>query len=218
MTPSLSRPAAPLVAGLLCLLVAAAVIVLDAVLNPAAPSLREGGGVESASALLYAVPILLCLTGGNLRRNWMTPLLLAAMALRELDADKRFTSEGVLGIKILTHDTALWEKVLGLVVVVTLLAALWLLLRRYGRTFAAGVASLRPWALYLAGGLVLAAVTKSIDGLGRKLRPLGIDVSEAVNSNAGRVEEVLELGIPVLLAMSAVAALGAASRSARPHR
>ncbi len=193
-------------AGLAALVLAAVVIALDILLFPAADRMREGGGVESASALLYLGPLLVTLRHPDLGRMWMPPLLLGAMALRELDFDKRFTSEGLLSIKVFTYDTALWEKALSVLVLATLAAALVLLLRRRAGAFLRNLARRRHWALYLAAGLALTVVSKSIDGLGRKLEPWGIDLAAAVNDRAGQIEEALELGIPVFLLMAALAA------------
>ena len=50
---------------------------------------------------------------------------------------------------------------------------------------------------------MLLAFSKSIDGLPRKLQPLGIEVSAEVNAFFGALEEVLELGIPVYIAIVA---------------
>ncbi len=215
MTPDPAIPS-PRITGLLCALFALVVMLCDAVIAPGAAPLREGGGVEMASALLYAVPLALVVRGGGGRQGtWMTPVLLAAMAMRELDFDKRFTSEGLLSIKILTRDTALAEKLLGLLVWAVLVTALVLILRRRGPALWRGIADRAPWALYVAGGLVLAAVSKSLDGLGRKLDPV-MDVPGAVNALAGRVEEALELGIPIHFAMAAAAALAARRQSPAP--
>lgn len=201
-----SRAPGPLAAGLLALLAACAVIAADLVLFPGAGWLREGGGVETASALLYLGPLWVTLRRPDRGRIWPVPLLLAAMALRELDFDKRFTTEGLLGLKVFSHDTAPSEKALAALVIVTLAVALVLLLRRHGRRFLRALAHRRPWALWLAAGLALAAISKSLDGLGRKLGAWGIDIAAATNDRAGRIEEVLELGLPVLLLMAAIAA------------
>jgi len=47
--------------------------------------------------------------------------------------------------------------------------------------------------------IVLIAVSKSIDGLGRKLASVGLEASPAVLRNAPVAEEFLELGIPMIM-------------------
>lgn len=54
-----------------------------------------------------------------------------------------------------------------------------------------------PWSLWLAAGFVLAAFSKTIDGLARKLASWGIDVSRGIGRGAGTLEELLELLIPI---------------------
>ena len=191
--------------GLLCLGCALLAIAADALfLSRGASLTREGGAVELASALFYLLALGAFLSRAGERRVWLwpVPVLLAAMALREFDADKRFTSEGVLGIKILTRDTPLWEKALGIVVVGGLLLAIAVLLRRTLRPFLSALMRFVQWALWTAAAILLAVFTKSIDGLARKLEPLGIPISEEVSRAVGGTEEYLELGIPLLILMA----------------
>lgn len=208
-------PSTALIAGLGCLVLAAFAVGIDAILKPANASLtREGGALELASAGFYFVAIATLVVRSGRPGLWQSAVILAAMGLRELDADKRFTSEGILSTKIFVYDTPLWEKivaaaVLGLLIfaIVTLLAKSWTALR-------AGLRSGERWTLYLAGAAVLTVVSKSIDGLARKLAPYDISISEGTSATTGRIEEVLELGIPILLIM----AILETARRSRPSR
>jgi hypothetical protein len=194
-------------AGLVCLVLAGIAILIDAAtLAPGEKLTREGGSVETASALLYLVAAAAFLwREGSWRRLWPVPVLLLAMAAREFDFDKRFTSEGLLGIKILTRETPLWEKALAVLVIALLTAAIAVLVRRGLRGFLEGLRRRRGGALYLLAAVALTAGTKTIDGLARKLAPLGIDVSASTSRAAGSIEEYLELGIPILLLMAILA-------------
>lgn len=203
-------PLAPAItSGLITLGAVSVAVALDALwLAGGARLTREGGGVELMSALL-------CLVAGAafLRRAdgrgwfWPVPVLLAAMTLREFDADKGFTSEGLLGSKILARDTAVREKAVGVAVMTALAAALAVLLSRTVRPFLAALLRRAGWAVFAAGALALTVVTKSIDGLARKLRRFGVSVEAETAQVAGAAEEWLEPGIPVLLLMATVARL-----------
>ncbi len=190
--------------GLAWLVAAGVAIAIDAaLLEPGRKLTREGGSVETASALLYFVAFAAFLWRRGARgRMWPVPLLLLAMAAREFDADKRFTSEGLLSLKILTRDTPFHEKALGVAVLAALVLAMALLLRRGLGAFLGDLHRGAAWALFLAGALGLAAITKSIDELQRKLAPLGVDIPDGVARLAGSAEEYLELGIPILLLMA----------------
>ena len=165
--------------------------------------LKEGGVVESASALGYSFCIAFLLymgTKSTLKSHWYMHVIFLAMAFRELDFDKRFTSTGVLKSKfIVAEDVGLTAKVIGMSAVLILLASVFIWARRHAREFFSGVFKLQAssWAAGFAMFFVL--FTKSIDGLARKLEPFGIEVSTNIQLLAGRTEEIFELGIPITL-------------------
>lgn len=169
---------------------------------------REGGGLETISALLYivAVGVFFKLVPARL---WATlfqiPGILTLFAMREFDMDKAFTQYGIMSLKQYTRDTPpLSEKLIGGVVA---LLALYILYRvlRYGAP-----ATLRafrereiwPWFGVLAAALVVGA--KSLDGLGRKLLDFGIVISDDLDSMASLWEEVAEVFIPVCAILAIV--------------
>ena len=51
----------------------------------------------------------------------------------------------------------------------------------------------------VAAALLLLGFSKSIDGVARKLAPLGVDLSGKVSFLSGAIAEVMELGIPLLM-------------------
>ncbi|MBM9594786.1 hypothetical protein [Roseitranquillus sediminis] len=201
--------------GVACLAVVLVFVLIDAAVRPEGAKLtREEGAIETGSAILYLVAFALFLWAarGYRRLYWPVPVLILAMAMRELDFDKRFTSEGLLSIKILTYDTLLIEKMIGVLVVGGLIVTIVVLLRRTARHFVREVFARGRWAIYLAAALALTVISKSLDGLGRKLEPLGIIVPERIDELAGQSEEVLELGIPIFIIMSILAAFRPAVR------
>ncbi|MGR3540359.1 MAG: hypothetical protein ACU0BS_02880 [Hasllibacter sp.] len=185
------------------LVLGAAGIALGAAELARGGELTEDGWTERLSALGYlAVLPLVWLRRDTLARPVTLALALGAMCARELDLDKRFTEPGLLQARLYTGDAPLWLKLVGLAVVGALVVVLWRLavpgLARWARAAARGAG----WAWALAGAGALVLVSKSLDGLQRRLAPLGIDVPDAANALASRSEELLEVLIPAALALA----------------
>ncbi|WOI56296.1 hypothetical protein [Palleronia sp. LCG004] len=184
-------------------LVSALVIALDAgALAPGEKLTREGGSVETMSMVGYLVVIGAYLRIMGRHSFWAVPMVLLFMAAREFDADKRFTSEGILSTKILFYDTPVREKILALAIWAVLVWTIVSLIRHRGPDLVRALRGGAPWALAFAGGMAVVVFSKAIDGLARKLSPWGIDVSAPVDRNAGILEEFLELGIPALFLLA----------------
>jgi hypothetical protein len=58
------------------------------------------------------------------------------------------------------------------------------------------------WSLSICAAVAVAVIAKSLDGLSRKLAPLGIEVSETLNNQTTLIEEGLELAIPAFLILA----------------
>lgn len=188
-----------------CSAVLAAALALDLLIAPRSSITREGGPVELCSAGFYLLALAALCARSPVGRAWPGMIALLAMFLRELDADKRFTDEGLLSTKIFVYDIPVWQKLLAAGVLAVLLVAAGALIWRGAARLFRGLAERRTWSIYFASAVVLAVVSKSVDGLGRKLAPFGLRVPENVNARAGQMEEVMEIGIPVLLLMAILA-------------
>lgn len=183
---------------------AVALIGLDIVLRPAGASLtREHGGIELASALMYVYAVMVWL-----RRNppsywgshWHLPAIMLFGAAREFDLDKSLTSVGIFKSNLyLTDQAPIWERLIGLVVLVVLVWAVIRLVRLHARTFLHGLQRGDSGSWAVLGAIGVAGIAKSIDGIGRKLRPFGITVDSGLEAWAGIAEELMELFIPFFL-------------------
>ena len=203
-------------AGIAVLLLAGALDAARALL--ADGRLTERGGLEVASAAGYALGLaVFAARAARPLAAWAVPVLLLAAAARELDLDKRLTDPGILQARLYTGDAPLAVKAAGLAAVLLVLAAAASLLAREGPGWmrALGAGARRAW--WVAAALALALVSKSLDGIGRKLRPLGLDVPDAMNRAASFAEEALELGIPVALILAMTAGPSGAAPP-REHR
>jgi len=163
----------------------------------------EGGPVETVSAVLYFACFLLVLMKGGVPFFISRPyfaLLPLIFGLRELDFDVRFTGIKIYKVKFyLSHEISLLTKIIAFSAVATIITLLLLMIVNESRVF---YAELKQKS-YIGRGafliIFLIAVSKSIDGLGRKLASVGLAVSPAVLRNAPVAEEFLELGIPMIM-------------------
>lgn len=169
--------------------------------------LSESGPVESLSAAGY----FLCLLAfGVLNREkawpakgWYVFVILLIFGLRELDFHSRFTTMGIFKSRFfISAEVPVLEKIIGAAVLLTLVGAIAVLVRHHFRSFVRGVRTLAPAATSLLLAIFLLFFTKGIDGLPRKLADLGVSSPEALEHLFTSIEEVLEMGIPILMLLA----------------
>ena len=165
--------------------------------------LGESGPIERASAMGYFLCAGYMLVSGGRefvnRYNYII-VLVTLFGFRELDFDKRFTTMGILKSRFyLSVEVSPIEKLMGLMVIALLLWAVIKIVRNHLASTIANLVEFNERAVGVVMIFVLLAVSKSIDGLARKLKPFGIETSQQVSFLASSVEEVMELGIPILI-------------------
>lgn len=168
---------------------------------------KEGHAVEVTSALLYlmaAILLILMRDDEPVRRNWHLPVILVLMTLREFDLDKRLTSEGLLQLRLYSGPSPLSEKLIGAVFVLLILTCAWLLVVRTLPSWWKGIRSNFMTSWLVLGAASATIFAKSLDGIGRKLSPLGVSLSSDFTTVAGKTEELLELVAAFALAMAVV--------------
>ncbi len=163
-----------------------------ATLEDTALVFKEGHAIETLSVLMLAIGIVLWFTlaGPYALREWQIPVLLALMAAREMDFDKRFGDYGLLKLRTYTGDAPMTVKLVGGAIILLALVASWRLLRRNMPFWWARLRTGHADALLILGAFVTGVVAKTLDGIGRKL---GVTLPANIDMLAGRVEEVLEL-------------------------
>ncbi len=163
----------------------------------------EGGVIESLSAIGYLACLLLAMFAGKwtyIRRYNYFLILIASFGLRELDFDKRFTTMGLLKTDFyLSSNVPLIEKLIGLVVVAILAYSVVCIIRNHSKGFASKVMKLSPVHIGVLITIMLLVLTKSIDGIRKKLAIIGISLSKDSYKIFMVIEEVLELGIPLMI-------------------
>ncbi|HNQ75673.1 MAG TPA: hypothetical protein PKM39_03455 [Pseudothauera hydrothermalis] len=165
--------------------------------------LKEGGAIETLSAVLYLVCAAYMLSWAQRARAWPYVVLMVLFAMREADFDKRFTEVGVLKSKFLFSPLVpLHQKLIGGAVLALALYVLVTIVRRDGLSFvrALHARSVEAWGRAVAILLVLAS--KALDGVGRKLADMGIVLDPVIDLHAGALEEVLELGIGIFILLA----------------
>jgi len=165
--------------------------------------LSEDGPVEIASAALYFVCCAYALIrgGGAFLKKYpyfiVIPLL---FGMRELDFDKRFTTIGVLKSKFYVSPLEPWHTkliviALGLAVIVLMVMMVKNHLKGLWESLRSG--SPLGWGVVLV--LAMLVVSKSLDGLERKCLSIGLSVAPLLAKYSSVAEEIIELGIPVMM-------------------
>jgi len=165
--------------------------------------LSEGGIVETMSALGYFLCALLILYFGRwtyLKKYHYFFLIVNLFGMRELDFDKRFTTMGILKSKFYVSDNVpITEKTIGLMVVALLVYIVVSIIKNHGKTFFYNMDLSSPVDVGVILVFISLIAAKTMDGIGRKLSDFGLTINEQAMIHFETLEEVLELGIPMML-------------------
>jgi hypothetical protein len=169
--------------------------------------IKEGGIIETLSALSYFLIAGYLIHKGGLafvRSRGYFVLLVLLFGMRELDMDKQFTTMGIFKSRLyLNPDMPLWEKALGGFVILILLWVAYKLVRNHGASFLRGLRNGSAESIGAGIALGLVVVSKTLDGLPRKLESIGFASGQALTYQFAVLEEVLEFGIPVFILLAA---------------
>jgi len=166
--------------------------------------LSESGPIETISAIGY----LLCAAAiirlaGDWSGRWPAAGLLILFALREMDFHNRFTTMSLSKSRFyLSPEVGMTEKLIGGAVIAMFLYCIYRLFRLEGRAWLNGLKRGKACAYGVLFALSCIVIAKSLDGFARKLADVGILVSSQAASYASIFEEVLELGIPIMIGLS----------------
>ena len=180
---------------------------------------HETGGIEVASALLYAYAAIAWLwtrPGENWKTSWQVPAIMLLMMGREFDLDKKLTSIGVLRSDLYLTDMApVLDRILGLIALAFVATVAIRLVKMGAKEFVAGLRMRTLWAWSIVGALAFAILSKAADGIGRKLAPFGITLESGTSLQMVILEELLELGIPLMLLVAVISSTTRVTRSSR---
>jgi hypothetical protein len=132
--------------------------------------------------------------------KWYFSALIILFALRELDYDKAYFTHGVLKSRQYFSDlVGLPELLVSIVVLIFIFTVLLFIVLKERNNFIKEVINLRQSQLAVLASIIFIIVTKTIDGAERKF---GIDLSPSGERFALIVEEVGEMGIPIMFAIA----------------
>ena len=127
------------------------------------------------------------------------------LGLRELDMDKRYFTKGLFkSSQYFKGEVAWFEIVISTLILLFIVVCAILILKKGARPFVQGLLKRQPWAFAIVAAFLTAAIAKSLDGIGRKLRDFGIEISDNVQEIAVLLEEGLEFAIPAFLIAAAL--------------
>jgi hypothetical protein len=177
--------------------------------------LEENGPVETFSALGYFVcaSIAVCWFGWQLRYKWYLVAILLLMGMRELDFHSRFTTMGVFKLRFFSSDAVPWSE--KLIVTTLLLGIGFALILALRKEMPKIVMVIRQRPTLLVGvycGLALAVLSKTIDGLARKLSAINVAAPDWFIEMASDAEEIMELAIPIMFTTALLQHIFAAGR------
>ncbi len=163
----------------------------------------EGGVIETLSAWGYFLCALLILLVGKwsyIKRYDYFFMLVILFGLRELDFDQRFTTMGVLKSRFyLSNSVPLIEKLFGLLIIAILLYIFISIIKNHSKEFFCKIKQRSSVHIGVLLTSLLLVFTKTIDGIDRKLGNFNFVNKKQTSINFEVLEEVLELGIPLLI-------------------
>lgn len=164
---------------------------------------KEGTGFFEYGAVVgyfFCAAIILISTTAAISTRTLFGIVPVILGLRELDMDKRFFTKGLFKSSQYFKGEVTWpELVFSMLILFLIVTCAILVLKKGIRPFTQGLKEWQAWAFAIVVAFLTAAIAKSLDGIGRKLRDLGFEISENVQGIAGLVEEGLEFAIPAFL-------------------
>lgn len=123
--------------------------------------------------------------------------------LRELDFNARFTTMSISKTRFfISSHVPLIEKFIGVIVFLFLLYIIFSILYFHLKDFYYGLKNRSTTAI---GALIVIAflvMSQVLDGIDRRLDEFGVKLGERVSMHASAMEEILEMGIPIILILT----------------
>ena len=165
--------------------------------------LTEHGLFESLTVYLYILCLILILIFWSWKKiisKWYLSALIILFALRELDYDKAHFTHGVLKSRQYFSDLVGFpELIASISILIFIVLVLGSIIIKEKDSFIEGIKSLKQSQLAILASIILIIVTKTIDGAERKF---GIDLTASYERLALIIEEVGEMGIPIMFAVA----------------
>jgi len=172
--------------------------------------MKEGGVVESMSAIGYFICIALLLyrrrEKPNIKGYWQVILVLLIFGLRELDFHNRFTTMSFTKFNFYRSlDVPIIEKIIGGGVVLLFFYSVFYLVKNYFSIFIRAIKEINPAAVGMLFAALFLFMSEALDGLGRRLSGVGIGIGNNIDLLTKNIEEMVELGIPLMFIIAILA-------------
>ncbi len=175
--------------------------------------MSEGGAIEQASWMLWLVMAfafaLLAKPGDRMSTRVALVVMMAAFAAREADLHKEITGKSVLKLSFYFQEFPLHQKLIAGVVVVAVLAAVGLLIKRYGHQVWRGARSgdivCTTVLIFLISMVISKVLDRSVNVL---LEDYGIAMPTRIGQLIGTTEESVEAVLPLVAAIGLLQHLG----------
>lgn len=162
----------------------------------------EDGPVEVLQVIVYIISAIICIIY-KIRKIWSGGLsagfLLTMLALRELDFQVKFTEISMTRTKFyFSPDMSLTAKIMGGIVVISILFVLITFAWRYFSGLINGIRNHKIWSILTMNGLIFIPLAMVIDKFLTLLDLIGFEDTIKMELTKTFFEELAELAIPVL--------------------
>lgn len=203
--PFYSTPISIIVCFLILFSVEAVLMVVPE--NTYEAMIKENGPIENLSALGYILGAIWLFIRSFRIRNYdclWSGVIILFLALRELDFHVRFTTMGIFKSRYyLSGDVPFGEKIIVTFIVSAMLITLIWFFSKHWKHLLSEIVKGKTWALSVATAIVLAVFTKMLDRLNSELSEFILKFTQIPTERLFQIsEEVLELGIPILLLLA----------------
>jgi hypothetical protein len=172
--------------------------------------MSEEGPIETSTSALYFLVALLPLAlffappAGTDRRSWLAiAVMSAAGGAREMDLHKAWTEKSVLKVSFYLGQAPLHQKLISLLVLAAIGGALSYLLRRHMRRLWQELRQGQAVAVSVATLFVTTVITKVLDrAINLLAEDYGVATSYPIKALVSALEETMELGLPLIVALS----------------
>jgi len=170
--------------------------------------IKENSPIEMPSAIAYFIVLFIMAAKGGwrfLKKYHYLAILVGTLGLRELDFDARFTTMSIWKTEFfLSPQVPFLEKIIGFLVSIILLIFLISCVKKHWRSFLTGCTK-EIVSMSIGISLVFMIISKSLDRMPDKLISLGKEATDHFLVISQSIEEIIELGIPLMLIVATLA-------------
>ncbi len=169
---------------------------------------KEDGIIEIMLVILYIIGAVICFSYRFIKiwdEGFKAGYLMTILALRELDFQVKFTDISITRTKFyFSPDISLTPKILGGIVVFSILFVLIIFALKNLPTLIDGVKDRKIWSILTLSGLIFVALAMIIDRSLTILSLMGVEDTIRMELEKSFFEEMAELAIPALFFMALI--------------